>query len=146
MGPGQSTYTEAITSINSPNSIMIMDSIAKKNWGSELNRNLRARNSRLVAFPGGTPCWWLHYIVVHRRVQCVVILVGVNDKRLNDSSHNSVENLRKNCQLMIQKWRTYSVREVFWLSILCNTGIKLQLLEEIFATTSLHQWRSNSYR
>ena len=81
-----------------------------------MNRNVIARNARLVAFLGATSSQLLHYIDVYleHSVKCVVIHVRVNDL-LSDSNKSSMENLGGNLQLMIQKDRVYGVNEVFFI-------------------------------
>ena len=104
MRPGQSTYKETVRPINPSDTIIITDSLAKGIRENEINSNLRARNSRSVAFLEVTFCQLLYYIDVYleHSVKYIVIFVRVNEF-LYDTNQSSVENLVeifKNVELM----------------------------------------------
>ena len=65
--------------------------------------------------------------------------VGVNDL-LNDNSQNSMDNWRRNFEVIIQNCRACDAGEVFSLSIVYNTKTKLALLKKMFVMLkSLYQ-------
>ena len=65
--------------------------------------------------------------------------VGVNDL-LNDNSQNSMDNWRRNFEVIIQNCRAYDAGEVFSSSIVYNTKAKLALLKKMFVMLkSLYQ-------
>ena len=74
----------------------LVDSLAKRFRENELNRNLRARNSRSVAFLEATSCQLLYYIDVYleHSVKFTSTLVHVRGNNLlNGSNHSLMENL-----------------------------------------------------
>ena len=104
----------------------LVDSLAKRFRENELNRNLRARNSRSVAFLEATSCQLLYYtdVFLEHSVKGIVVHVRGNDL-LNGSNHRLMENLIDT----FKDGRAYGVNEVFLSSIMYNKRIKLPLLE-----------------
>ena len=57
------------------------------------------------------------------------LYIAVNDL-LNDNSQNSMDNWRRNLEVIIQNCRAYDAGEVFSSSIVYNTKTKLALLKK----------------
>ena len=111
------------------------DSIAKGIRLREFNQYVKSEKARMHCFPGATSAQLLHYLDVNldHTTDTVILHIGINDllqdmaNNNNNLTDNSIKNLMKNIEQMVQKCRSFGVKRVF----LSGITISCQQLEEI---------------